>query len=259
MKLLSFFALVFGFTMEAHAGDFLSYKQEKTPGFLHVYLEPTRMKVDISDDGKETKTTVFFEKEKEAATMIDHKSKRYTLMDKATVERMSAKLGASMAKMDEMLKKMPPEMRKMMKEKMGAAGGSAPAEPLDVKKTGSETVGKWKATRYEVLRGKTLVTETFTVPYKELGIEEKNLEAFKEMSKIFSAATKELKGMMGSQAAAVDMDSWKKMEGFPVKTVSHARKGEAKGYVLESNEKKSLSSADFELPSGYKKQELGKF
>ncbi len=246
------------FTTSAFGGDLLSFKEEKNPGFFRMYLEPTRMKMDFSENGKDVKSTMIFVKEKQEVTAIDHGSKKFTVLDKPTIERMSAKLGSSMAKMDEMMKKMPPEMRKMMKEKMGAMGGGGDKDlPVEVKKAGSgETVGRWKATRYEVLRGKNVVSETWTVPMKEVNVDEKNFAVLQGMSALYAGIGKELKGVM-SQAGAVDMQTWKKMEGFPVKTLSRARKG-GHAYVLEKSEKKNLDDSEFAAPSDYKKQEIGK-
>jgi len=239
------------------AGDLLQYKQEKESGFFRLYLEPTQMKMDFSEDGKSVKSTMVYVKETQTATMIDHGSKKFTSLDKKTIENMAAKMGPAMAKMKEAMKKMPPEMQKMMKEKMGALGGSGADQPIEVKKAGrGESVGRWKAARYELIRGKTVVAETWTVPMKEIGVDPKNFEILQEMSKLYEGLGQELKNMIGS-AGAVDMQSWKKMEGFPVKTVSHQGKGE-KSYVLDSVEKKSFSSSDFAVPTGYTKQDFGK-
>ncbi len=257
MKNPAVLALLFVFSFapstQSFAGDLLVFKREKGEAFFRLQLEPGRLKVEVSEDGKEPRSSMQYEKEKQEATMIDHKSKKYTVVDKATVDRM----GSAMAKMQSAMSNLPPEMQKMMKDKMGIeSGASAPSAPITLRKAGEgEKVGRWKATRYEAVRGKTVIGETWTVPLKEVGVDPAGFAVLKDLQELYSGLGKELKGM-ASGAAPIDLDGWKKLDGFPVKTLARSAKGASPAYVLESAEKKSFSDADFSIPSGYKKQSI---
>lgn len=244
-----------GFSSPVFAGDLLTFKKlENESGFVRVYLEPTKMKVDLSDNGKDVKNTIFYEKAKEEATLIDHSKKQFTVFNRQTLERM----GGAMNKMKEAMANMPPQMQKMLREKMGAAQAATPLPPVRVKKMGSgEKVGKWKATRYEISQGKKAVSDTWTVPLQEVGVDKENFAIVKSMSESFGEIAKDFQSMMGAESAGpqAQLQSIGKIEGFPVKTVNRSKKSDS-GFLLESAEKKTLSSSEFAVPSSYKEKSM---
>jgi len=239
------------------AGDLLTFKKlEKGTGYVRVYLEPTKMKVELSENGKDIKSTVFYERAKDEATLIDHSKKEFTVFNRKTLER----LGGAMSKMKEAMANMPPQMQKMLQEKMGGAHAAKPLPPIEVKKIASgEKVGKWIATRYEISQGKKAVSDTWTVPLKDVGVEKENFAIVKSMSESFAEVAKDFQGIMGAAAAGpqAQLQSIGKIEGFPVKTLNKSKKGES-GFLLESAEKKTLSTTDFAVPSNYKEKSMAR-
>ena len=51
--------------------------------------------------------------------MIDHAKKTFTRLTKADIDSMSAQLAGMMKQMEDAMANMPPEMREMMKGRMG--------------------------------------------------------------------------------------------------------------------------------------------
>lgn len=248
----------------AFAGDALTFKElEKGEGYFRIFLEPARLKVELSDNGKDVDHTMLFSKGKQEATVLDHKKKEFMVMDKESLKKIADKMGGAMEQMKAAMSKLPPEMQKMMKEKMAAMNpqGGKDKPPVDIKKLKSgEKVGQWSATHYEVTRGKDTVSDLWTVPFKEVGVDEKNYEVVKSLGDTFSELGKEMQKVFGTAASHPQSDAlgvMRKLEGFPVKTVSKRDGKKDRGYLLEKAEKKDLSDADFSVPDGYKKKSFG--
>jgi hypothetical protein len=259
------FVLPFFFSLPSLAGDLLTFKKlEKDPGFVRVYLEPARLKVDISEDGQTIQSSLLYRKDKQEATFVSHEKKQYTVFDKESMEKMAARMNSAMGAMKDAMARMPEGMQKMIKEKMGAAGGEAKNEPVLVRKVGSgEKVGKWSATRFEVVHGKKVVSDAWTVPFREVGVDQANFAVLKAMSEAFADLGKEFSRMVpGAEAGQVplaQLQGLRKIEGFPVKAVNKnaGKKGE-RGFLLENAEKKSLSSSELAVPTGYEEKSFAR-
>ena len=246
----------------AFAGDTLLFKElEGGQGFFRLHLEPARMKAEVSEDGKAVKTTMMFTKAREETTILDHEKKEFMALDKSGMQKLAGTVGGAVEQMKAAMSKLPPEMQKMMKEKMGAMGAEQKSrEPVTVKKVKSEKVGKWSATQYEISRGKSVLSQVWTAPFKDVGVDKANYEVVRAMSDTYAAVAKDLGNIFGAAggAQAAQIDVVKKIEGFPVKTVAKRPNGKVdRAYQLESAEKKELSDSDFSVPEGYKKKTLG--
>lgn len=262
MKIMILVLLVISNFAHASTGDLLSFKKiDKDPGYIKVYLQANRLKVDVMDSGNTAKNTVVYNKDANTITILDHAKKKFSVMDKEKMKAMSEKMGAAAAKMKEMLAKMPPEMQEMMKKKMAAMTSSPDADlPVEVKKMGSsEKVGRWSASHYSLLRGGKEVSELWSVPAKDIGVDKDNFEVLKSMRDLFADMGNQMKGMFGSGSPhQAQLLGFQKIEGVPVKTVSKSGKIE-RGLLLENAEKKSLSDSDFSVPAGYEENKMGVF
>lgn len=262
MKLL-FAILSLAFPLQALSGDSLTYKEiDGGKGLLRLQLEPGRMKVDVLEDGKQSRTTLMFNRAKEETTILDHDKKEFLTIDKERMKKLAGTVGSAVTQMKAAMEHLPPAMQKMMKEKMGAMGEKQKKiEPVKVTKAKSgEKVGKWSADRYDVSQGKKVVSQVWTANFKEVGVEKENFEIVRSMSDTFAEVSKDIGHVFGTAvgAQAAQIDAVKKIEGFPVKTIARNPQGKnERAYQLDSAEKKELTDADFHVPEGYKKKSLG--
>lgn len=197
--------------------------------------------------------------------MIDHGRKKYTELDKKTVEAAAAKIANAMAEMEKQMANMPPAQRqmmeKMMKGKMPQAAGPLPE--ISFKRTGETgTVEGIKTEKVEQFTDGVKTRDLWIASWDSLEGGESIKGAFVSMSKLFEEMTKAfsqgpMSGMISSLGKGNGMSQLSELEGFPIKTVEYDASGATVSeMVLTRFEKKDLGSAAFGVPKGYKRQKM---
>src|SRR4030095_8242973 len=118
-------------------------------------IEPTRMRSEIAASAGR-KQTVVFDGAAQVLRIFDDDGKTYTEMAKADLERMRGQVDATMTRLQEQMKSMPPEQRAGMEALMkgrGAAMPGAAGPPTEYKKVGTDKVGRWSCDKYEGTKG----------------------------------------------------------------------------------------------------------
>jgi hypothetical protein len=195
-------------------------------------------------------TTIYF---------LDDKRKSYRQMDKAQMQQMAGQANAAMAQMQEKMKNMTPEQRAMMEKMMGGQipGGLNAGKPdvYDTKDTGkSDTVEGRKCQIWQITRNGALIEEVCAVPFSSLPGKENLEKSFKEIAEVFADITK---GMPNADAAVKARTT---VKGYPVRTRGYDASGKLRGTetVLTKWVEESLPASTFDIPAGYKQQEMPK-
>src|SRR5690606_18410409 len=193
---------------------------------------------------------------------IDHESREYYVLDRASMERMAERLGDAMQEMQKALERMPPEQRamaeQMMKQHLPARG--APSEPAALQATGrTDSVGGYDCSYYEVRRAGVKVRELCVTPWDELPDGRSMSVAMLEMAgflESMASASAEGTGMdvMGGQQEV--FRHMRELDGYPVLTRELDASGKVTSEpVLRSADGKDLEPAVFEPPAGYARRD----
>ncbi len=229
-----------------------------------VLIQADRMKTLVfGEDGKPA-VAFMLDLDAQTITQVDYERRHYvtsTVQEFVQVMRGAMELGAeqmaqAMKQMQDALKDMPPEQRKMMEEMMHSRmpqvepGAETCREPrTELKKTGQQaTIAGYSAVRYDVLADGTLETELWIAKgitaWREL--DPKKLERLSaEMAKLAGCGPG--KGRRGLPAHD---PAWKLAhEGYPVRVVTGGG-GEVTVEVVKA-ESRAISAAEFQPPAGF--------
>ncbi len=263
---------VFGWTAQTSAGWIIDQVVKGADGDTKqvVALQADRMKaLMFGTDGKPVYAGIL-DLNAETFTQIDYEKRQYATatvrefgqMMEGMQQAMSEEMARAMKEMQESMKAMPPEQRKMMEEmvrsKMGQAGPTSEdcRKPrIDLRKTGQQaTIAGYTAVRYDVLADGELDSELWIAKgitaWREL--DPKKLERFEaEMAK----AGPRCGPAQGRRGLSVDDPAWKLAgEGFPVRTV-HRGRGDITVEVVKA-ESLSVPPAEFQPPAGFARKTL---
>jgi hypothetical protein len=214
-----------------------SQAQKDGSGVSRFYLLPKMMK-EVTAGGEQIS---IYRLDKEVMYRINVREKSYTQMTFAEMEssmrKVQSKLDEGMSKLKDKLDKMPPEQRKMLEQQMGAlTGKSSEATKVEVVNTGERATISGYAAAKTVFRrdGKDMMTFWTTKEVKEFAPFRDELTGF-------------MKRTLSMNPFARDFaDAFSKLDGFPVRTETGGNTE-----TVTKVEKRSLSTSDFEVPSGY--------
>src|ERR1019366_6935771 len=115
-------------------------------------------------------------------------------MDKAQMKAMGQQMSKAVEQMQAQMATMPPEQRKMMEDmmkgKMGAMGGATAKPTISLKELGSEKVGSYNTTHYEMLTNGERTQEIWAAPFDQAMISPADFKTFQEMAKFFEGITR---------------------------------------------------------------------
>ncbi|HLE42823.1 MAG TPA: DUF4412 domain-containing protein [Methylomirabilota bacterium] len=264
-------AAVLGWGGDAAAGWVIDQAVKGGPGEgarQQILVQANRMKtVSLGPDGRPQQAFIM-DLDAETLTQVDYGERRYVT---ATIEEyVQAMTGAAQAaaghmaearqQMEQALKDMPPEQRKMMEQMMrqqmpqgGGPGAAGCVEPRrEVRKTGQQaTIAGFPAVRWEVLADGKVQSEVWVAP--SLGVA-RELDARKLQQ--FGAAMSKVSACGPGQGAGRASDpGWKLVaEGYPVRTVVP----EAGGTTVEvvKAESRAVPPTEFQPPGGFARKTL---
>lgn len=206
-----------------------------------MYYAPKMFKhVPMNDDGE----SMIVRLDKEVLYTINTKDKTYSEITFAELEtllqRMSSKSDERMAAMQEKMKNMPEEQRKMMEKMMGdKMPGKAKDAVVEVTKAGDKkTVSGFDCTKYVVTRDGKEQMELWAT---------KEVKVFDSMRKDFDEYTKRMSALNPMLGKGY-FDALRKVDGFPMET----HMGDIVTVVTKI-EKRSFPESEFEVPAGYTK------
>jgi hypothetical protein len=162
-----------------------------------------------------------------------------------------------MKQMQEQMANMPPAQREMMMKRMPqlAAMGSGKEPVFSSKDTGqSDTVDGRKCRVWQVLKDGAIFEELCVVPFSSFPGKEDMQKTFKQLSEAFAGLAQSVPGAGNSAKARTEIN------GYPIRTRPyHDGKPQGIEIVLKSWTEESVPATAFEIPKGYKKDEMPRF
>ena len=237
-------AMLAAAVVPALAGTVMEMTQKNTAGEptdrARVTIDGSRLRMDLEIRGDKPANSVIFRGDREELMLLDHGKAQAMVIDRATLDRLSAQLGAAMKEMEQAMAGMPPEQRKMMEQMMQGRmkGMMESAPPLEVSKTSETgTTNGYPWVRYEMTRGGDKFQDLLVTDWSNLDAKASDFEVFQEMAKFFQSF---LEGF-GS-----------KMPTFAENPFNGSPAGETE---LTSVKSEDVAGALFENP-GYKVQKI---
>jgi hypothetical protein len=227
-------------------------KGGREQGRHQMLLQANRMKTVVVDGGQPA-TAFVVDLDAETLTQIDYRERWYaTTPMREFAGSVQGAMSGAMKEMEEALRNLPPEQRKMAEQMMagrrpGGAPGADCREPrVEVRRTGPQaTIAGYASVRHEVLLDGKPQSEVWLA--KDLAawreLDRQKLERFgQEMSRLSACSPGGGRGMPGADAA------WRSAEeGFPTRTV---HQGGTTVEVVKA-EQRAIAPSEFQPPSGF--------
>ena len=219
-------------------------------------IEPTRMRSEIASSAGR-KQTVVFDGAAQVLRMFDDEAKTYTEMAKADLERMRGQVDATMTRLQEQMKSMPPEQRARMEALMkgrGAAMPGAAGPPTEYKKVGTDKVSRWTCDKYEGTKAGEKVAEVCTVAPSALGFTAADFEVTRQLGEFFSSLMPQAADSLfkiGSATAGPNA-----FPGLPVRFISFRAGAVQTVSEVTDASRQTFADALFQVPAGYQKREV---
>ncbi len=217
-----------------------------------LYINSTSLVVKTNMKG--TEATLLFDANKELLTYIDHSSKQYSVIDKATMKELGKQLEQMVVMIKAFYQNMPEETKKKFKPLI-----EGNAVNVDYKKIGSEKIASWSTTKYEALSSGEKVLVTNIASFSSLNIQKNNISA---LPKLLDLISTHLSGLAAIVPSGSIFTQWSGEsnpmfnEGIPVKTITYTGNTAAEETTITSIENSSFKLSDFQIPSGYQQQKI---
>lgn len=228
---------------------------------VQASVEGRNLKMGIASSGRSGAGDMVYRGASREMLAIDHSKKSYFLMDEAGIEQLAGQVSGAMAQMEEALKNLPEDRRamveEMMKKRMPA---QQPARPKSELRKTSETgvQNGYPCVKYEVFESGRKVRELWVTDWSNVEGGDEVVTAFEDMAGFFQQLLDAMP-QMGQAAPAAD-SAFARLEelgGFPVVTREFADDGTLETEsTLRSASRRTIDAAEFEPPSGYKRQAM---
>jgi hypothetical protein len=202
-----------------------------------TYLMPKMFKHVSQPEGN----AIIIRMDQQKLYNVNPKEKTYSEMTFAEMEQamkqMSAKMDSRMAELEESMKNMPPEQRKMMEGMMGSKMGKQAAEIQLVRTDEKKKVSGFNCMKYVAKEGeKDLMTLWAT----------KDVRGFESLRKDYEALTKRMMSMNPGFMKGM-VEAMLKVDGFPMETDWGGMT-----VLVTKVEQRVTGASEFLVPAGYK-------
>ena len=188
---------------------------------------------------------------------FDPKQKSYMAMDRASIKRLADQLNPALKMLQEQMANMPPEQRAQMEKMLGTKlpDGKEPVE--EVRKTSrTATIAGHTCTYAEILQDGVVQTETCVVPAAQLKGSRELYDAAVKVSALLQDMINSVDLPMLKQMANRQMENFDRLGGVPVLTRTFDGGQPVHEATVKAIRTEALAETLFEIPAGYKKQEL---
>ncbi len=219
-----------------------------------LFLEGNRMKFQgTGEQGR----SFLFDAEAEKFWMIDPQERTYSVLTRQQLEAMHKQMKTVMQQFEVQMRKMPEEQREQMKNMMEQQmGRSLDQDTVRYEKTGdTQKIRQWECTEYEGKVDGELRERLCTTSWKDLGLQESDLDVLYAFIDFFSTLTRGIEQafpLAGSEEA-----SREGYEGVPVERTLYQEGKEQYKTMVVKVEKKNVPDEVFTLPGGYEEKPLG--
>lgn len=186
-------------------------------------------------------------------TMVMPGKKSYMVMDAAQLAKQMEQVNAQMKQMEAQLASLPPEMREMMKKSVPNMGTGKPLIEIKVSSLnksdnkGGHACKLWDVTVTGVPMMGPMGQVHCVVPGAEIGVSSADIDTIKAMAEFVKQLTKDMGQFVGGVPDMYQMGGW------PVWT---KEKSTGESYTLKAIDKSAIAASMFQVPAGFKQQEM---
>ncbi len=246
-------ALLAVLSMDAHAGTVLEMKQRdlearRPETSIRTYAQDGRMRIEMPAHG----SVLIF---KEGAVYVLHmRERRYTVMDRRTVQDLAGKLAPARKDLHGALSRLPPDQRARMEQML--SGPSQPNAPTrrEIRRTSrTGRVGTRSCTYAEVHERGALAMEFCIARASAVEGADELIRSSTQMNALLNEMQSAFGDLAGLPAAGTGTEDYGELGGVPLLT-RHYREGKAVlESTLESIRSEDLDAALFTVPQDYRK------
>ena len=234
-------ALLFGASQTAHADASLGYQYADGKPAAEVHVSGEKVRMERSGDG----FAMLADTGTGTLTMIDHRKRTYTVMDRAAITAMNAQMKQMQQAMQAQLANLSEEQRAALEKQMpgmAGAGGMAP-EPTVRTTADKRSIGGRGCEVVEMVMGGRTMYTACVAPAASLGLSAQDTATLQALATLLVEMGR---GGGGQMPAMV-------RNGIPLETTNpHSGQPE----TLQSVDKGKLDAALFAVPTGYREQPM---
>lgn len=218
-----------------------------------IYL--TSSKMLVKNSGADN-SSIIFDAKTEVFTFIDNKKKEYYQFDKPTLLQLKEQI-RMMAKMMQQFAAQMPADQKQRFDKILNPGG----DMMTYRKNGKDDkIGSWRTTGYDGLNEDNKLLQMNIASYQALGVGQDKFTVMKQMMDYFKQNLQEVVALLPTGGSfsqlSFDENSPIMKDGIPVKTISYKDGKAANENIVESLKEQAISDSQFQVPAGYKQQQI---
>lgn len=229
-------------------------KMVKT-GTSTMYISADKILIKQSSDGKNDPSVIFDAVRNEMIIFLN--AKEYMVLDEAQMVTIQKQLKSMMEMMEKMKANMTDEQKKLMEKNMPGSGKEG---KTIFSSGGKSTINGWSSQKYSAKVGSELISDIFIASYSTVGVSKNDFSAMIKMMTFFqknlSGLGKQFKMKSDASFMTLGGDNPAFTKGFPVKISSYADGVKTGDTIIDSVDKKTLSSDLFKIPSHMTKKDM---
>ncbi len=219
------------------------------------------LKMDITSSAKRNHTLVFRGGESSSITVLNHREKSFSVIDRESIAAFGAEMRVMMAATSMRVETLPPEQRaivkKMLESQLGTGRGKTPeAKAAIIRTSDRKTLSGLPCVKYEVFQGGKKLREVWIAPPAAVRGGESALALLRQMSDFYGtlmASFDELASGLGGGFGLNQnpFEDLARMRGFPVLTRNFSGGRINTEVALLAVDERRVPAAEFETPEGY--------
>jgi len=206
-----------------------------------VQIAKSRMRAEMID-GSGSQRALIFDGDRQVMLIINPERKSYSEITKADIDRFASQ-------MQDMMAKVPPEMRAKVEAMMKGRGmGTAAPAPTEYRKAGTDKTAKWTCDKYDGYQNGQKTSEICTVEPSVLGLSAADFAVTQQFMEFFE----KLMPQAGQMFGLGQMQS-QGFSGFPVKS-SSTFGGRTTTSEVTDVSRRTFEESVFAAPAGFQKE-----
>lgn len=230
-------------TAGAQSGILIAQKVSGPGGdsTTQVQMDKTRMRTEMAGPSG-SKQVLVFDGDRQVLLMINQERKSYSEITKADVDRLGGQ-------MQDMMAKIPPEMRAKMEAMMKGRG--MPGAPVKTvyKPAGTDKTAKWACDKYEGYQNTEKVSEICTVAPGALGLTADDFAVAQQLAAFFKTLMPQAAGQMFGLGKIEEQG----FSGIPIKS-TFTIGGRTTTTEVTDVSRQTFSDGVFAAPAGFRKE-----
>lgn len=240
----AFLLLTFSAAASAQNGVLLVQKTSTGGGQMtnQVQITKNRMRAEMAD-GSGSQQAVIFDGERQVMVVINAGRKSYSEITKADVDRFATQ-------MQDMMAKVPPEMRAQVEAMMKGRGmGAGTPAKTEYRKAGTDKTAKWTCDKYDGYQNGQKTSEICTVDPGVLGLSVADFAVTQQFVEFFD----KLMPLAAGQIFSLGQVQTQGFSGLPVKS-SSTFGGRTTTSEVTDVSRQTFPESMFAAPAGFQKE-----